>query len=216
MDLSTIEGLELSEDQQKAILALHEETTKGIKANRDSLLEEKRKASEIATEAERKAKEAADKAALAEAKRSGDLAALEKTLSEQAQARINEAMGEVDRYKNLALGGKKESIINELASSFVSPDAAKMILAQLVEVGVNENNEAVSTFKDASGNLVSTDAKVFADWIKKQDAFKPLIKGVESSGGGAAGGSRGSSGAATSGDDWRAKRIAETNAKFNK
>lgn len=214
MDLSKIEGLELSEEQQAAILAAHESSVKGLKANRDSLLEEKRQASEAAELAARQAKEADEKAALAEARRTGDLAALEKTLAEQTQSKINEAMSEVDKYKSLALGGKKESIINELASSFVSPEAAKMILSQMVEVGINENNEAVSTFKDTSGKLISTDSKVFADWIKSQDAFKPLIKGVESSGGGA-NGSSGSSGAAPSSVDQRSQKVAQINAKFN-
>ena len=214
MDLSKIEGLELSEDQQKAILDAYEASVGGLKANRDSLLEEKRQASEAAATAAKQAKDAEEKAALAEARRTGDLAALEKTLAEQAQSKITEAMSEVDKYKSIALGGKKESIINELASSFVSPEAAKMILGQMVEVGINENNEATSTFKDTSGKLISTDSKVFADWIKTQDAFKPLIKGVESSGGGA-NGSRSGSGATASSTDQRSQKIAQINAKFN-
>ena len=83
MDLSKIEGLELSEEQRAAILAAHNEEVNGLKTNNTALLEEKRKAKELADEASRKAQELADKEALASAKSAGDLQALEKTLTEQ-------------------------------------------------------------------------------------------------------------------------------------
>lgn len=214
MDLSSIEGLELSEDQQKQILALHETETKGLRENRDSLLQEKQQIKTAAEEAQAKAKAEAEKAAIAEAKKAGDLKALEKSLSEQFSSREESLNSELSKYKEMVLGGKKDAVVSELSGMFTSPEAAKMILGQMIEVSPGDNG-TVTTFKDRSGNVVSTDKEMYVDWLKKQDAFKTLIKGVESSGGGANGGLGGSGGAAPQGD-WAAKNAARINARLKK
>ena len=215
MDLSTIEGLGLSEDQQKQILALHETETKGLRENRDSLLQEKQHIKTAADEATAKAKAEAEKAAIAEAKKAGDLKALEKSLSEQFSSREAGLNDELSKYKDMVLGGKRDTVVTELSSMFTSPEAGKMLLSQMVEVSAGDTG-TVTTFKDQAGNVVSTDREVFADWIKKQDAFKTLIKGVDSSGGRANGGTSGNGGAETSKSDWRSKKVAEANARFNR
>jgi hypothetical protein len=87
-----------------------------------------------------------------------------------------------------------------------------MILKQMVDVSITDDGTA-TTFKGMDGGVITTDKAVFADWLKGQDAFKSLIKGVDSSGGGAAGGS-GSGGAAPK--DSRAAKVAEIDAKFGK
>lgn len=212
MDLSTIEGL--SDEQREAVLALHSKETEGLKANRDTLLEEKREATRLAEESAAKAKAEAEKAAIAEAKKAGDLKALEQSLAEQSASKEAALNAELDKYKGLVLGGKRDAEIAELSGMFASPEAGKMLLGQMVEVSPSDNG-TVTTFKDASGNVISTDRKVFADWLKGQEAFKSLIKGVDSAGGGANGGTSGNGGAGTSTDP-RSKKIAEINAKFNR
>lgn len=207
MDLSKIEGL--TEEQQKAILAAHEAETSGLKSNNAALLEEKRKAKELADEASRKAKEEADKLAIATAKSAGDLKALEDTLAKQFSERETALKAENEKLKGLLVGGARDSIVGELANSFVSAEAGKMLLKQMVEVSPSDNG-MVTTFKDSAGQVITTDKKVFADWLKGQDAFKPLIKGVDSSGGGASGGSGGGGAAPTD----RAAKVAAINAKF--
>lgn len=210
MDLSKIEGLELSEEQQAAILAAHNEEVSGLKTNNTALLEEKRKAKELADEASRKAQELADKEALATAKSAGDLQALENTLTDQFNAQFGTLKEQNAKLNEEIVGGHRDGLVNEFAGMFTSPDAGKMILRQLVDVSRSDNG-LVPSFKDSAGNVVTTDKKVFSDWLKSQDAFKPLIKGADSTGGGASGGS-GSGGAAPT--DARAAKVAEINAKF--
>lgn len=193
MDLSSIEGM--TEEQQAAVLALHEAETSGLKSNNAALLEEKRKAKELADEASRKAKEEADKLALAEAKSAGDLKKLEETITSQFGEKLTEAQRKNELLNERLIGGQRDSLVSELANSFTSPDAAKMILKQMVDVSLTDDG-TVPTFKGMDGNVITTDKAVFADWLKGQDAFKSLIKGVDSSGGGAAGGSGGAGGGA--------------------
>lgn len=216
MDLSSIEGL--TEEQQSAVLSLHETETKGLRDNRDTLLTEKQEAKRVADEASAAAKAAADKAALAEAKKAGDLQALEKTLKEQAASELDRANSEVNKYKEMVLGGKRDTIVTELSNQFVSPEAAKMILTQMVDVSAGDDG-AVATFKDSAGNTITTDPKVFAEWLKGQDAFKPLLKGVDSAGGGAKGStSSGGAGAQKPSGNFMkmstAERVAHLNSKL--
>jgi hypothetical protein len=214
MDLSSIEGI--TEAQREAILALHtadvDGQVSGLKANRDELLEEKRQAKEAADEARRLAKEESDKLAIATARSANDLKALEETITSQYSEKLTAAERKHQLLNERIVGSERDGLVGDLANIFASPDAGKMILKQMVDVSITDDGTA-TTFKGMDGSVITTDKAVFADWLKGQDAFKSLIKGVDSSGGGAAGGS-GSGGAAPK--DSRAAKVAEIDAKFGK
>lgn len=216
MDLSSIEGI--TEAQREAILALHaadvDGQVSGLKANRDELLEEKRQAKEAADEARRLAKEESDKLAIATARSANDLKALEETITSQYSEKLTAAERKHQLLNERIVGSERDGLVGELAGMFPPKYAVagRMMLKQMVDVSLTDDATS-HTFKDMDGNVVTTDKAVFADWLKGQDAFKSLIKGVDSSGGGAAGGS-GSGGAAPK--DSRAAKVAEINAKFGK
>lgn len=196
MDLTQIEGLELSEEQQAAIIALHTKETEGLRANRDSLLEEKREAARLADEATAKAREEAERAQLAEARKAGDLEALEKALTAKGEEERQAIEGKYKALQEQVKGAHRDKLVSDLAGDFVSPEVGKMLLERFVNVSENDG-AMTATYTDGGGNVITTDQKVFAEWLKSQEAFKTLIKGVNSAGGGAAGSGNGGGAAKT-------------------
>jgi len=172
-----------------------ETKTSGLKAKVEELLNEKK------TEAgkRKEAEEAAKSKDLEAAKAAGKIEEVEKALSLQFGGEIEKLKGELDDRNNEILSGKKETLLESLSSKFVSPDTAKLMLANMVET-VRSDDGIVNNFKGLDGSVVTTDVTKFAEYLSSQDSFKPLLKGVDSSGGGASGGKGNSSGASGSGE----------------
>ena len=153
---------------------------KGLKQQRDSLLEEKTTSAQKAKEAE-EARKAAEEAAI---QNSNDIASLkeffagkEKTLQDQIRQRDQRI-----------LGGVKESLLAEVAGKFISPGAAKLMLGGLVDVGYGDGGEPAVTFRGADGKPLQGGKEDFIKYLYGSADFQPLLTGVQSSGGGAAGG----------------------------
>ena len=171
-----------------------DEMVSGLKSNNEKLLGEKKTA-----QAERTAQEEISRAAREEAaKKSGDVEAIEKSLNERHQLEVDSYKEKLTKRDNLILGERNVAVVNDLSSDFIDTfkGLGKTILNTMVETSYNDDGQPVTKYKDQAGNLLTTELTVFKEYLKTNDAFKSLLKGVQMDGGGATG-SNGNGGGAT-------------------
>lgn len=181
----------------------------GLKAKVEELLGEKKSEAQRRHEAE----EAAKAKELEAAKAAGKIEEVEKALRAQFEKDLSSLKDTNTSLNNEILGGKKETLLESLSSKFVSPETAKLMLSNMVDV-VRSDNGVVTNFKGLDGAVVTTDSSEFVKHISGLDSFKPLMKGVDSSGGGAAGGKGSTGGAGTPKSLAEAKTKEERNAYY--
>jgi len=201
------EDIKSQEDLDSLIAKAVEDGKKGLEAKVDELLTEKK------TEAARRkeAEEAAKLKELEAAKSAGKIEEVEAALSEQWGEKYAKLEQQLQERDNEILASNKNAVLESLASSFTSPEAAKLMLNSMVET-VRSETGIVTNFKGLDGQVVTTDSKKFGEYLASQDSLKPLIKGVNSSGGGATGGSGDTGGAGGSEDSVKGRlqaRLAE-------
>ncbi|AUR88480.1 coil containing protein [Vibrio phage 1.115.B._10N.222.49.B11] len=182
---------ELFQSQQDEITKLNQ-----VKENLfDDKSKWKKEREEALTEAERIKNEAL--------KQAGDWETLEGNLNASHKAELDKLKEQLSGRDNIILGGKREAVINDLASQFVSPDVGKTLLQNLVNTSYSESGEVVASLNGLDGQSLGNDAAKFAEQLKGIESLSPFLKGVDSSGGG----SQGSGGSATASND--------PNAAFN-
>jgi len=189
-DIKTQEDLDGA--VKAAITAAITEETGGLKSKIDELLNEKKSEKQKREEAE----EARKQSELDAAKAAGKIEEVERAIEERWADKYGKLEKQLGERDGEILGGKKETILESLSSKFVSPEAAKLMLSNMVET-VRGDNGLVTNFKGLDGATLTTDASAFMEHLSSQDSFKPLLKGVDSSGGGASGGGKGNGGAGT-------------------
>jgi uncharacterized membrane protein YheB (UPF0754 family) len=192
MDLSTIEGLSLTEEQQAAISALHtaeiEKETSGLKAKNDELLNEKKTAAQQAKEAEDKAEEArlaaveAEKQRLANEGKFDEYKKLHEKELAEATAKSDKlaetAQANLDKYHHSnALNGALSLIHDNFKT------VSEAMLSNMIDVSYNEQSEPVIAFKH-NGEVVANNVDEFKGWALTQDTFKNIMNGVDSGGAG--------------------------------
>jgi len=194
-----LEDLKSQEDLDSALKAAVSEAleteTAGLKSKVEELLSEKKTEATKRKEAE----EAAKSKDLEAAKAAGKIEEVEKALSEKYGGEIEKLKADLAGRDSEILTGKKETVLESLAGKFTSPETARLMLANMVET-VRSEDGIVNNFKGLDGTVVTTDTAKFAEYLSSQDSFKPLLKGVDSSGGGATGSKGNASGASGSGE----------------
>jgi antitoxin component HigA of HigAB toxin-antitoxin module len=202
------EDLKSQDDLDNAIKsaigeALEKETA-GLKSKVEELLNEKKTEAQKRKEAE----EAAKNKDLEAAKAAGKIEEVEKALSDKYGKEIEKLTAELGERNAEILTGKRDTVIESLAGKFTSPETARLMLANMVET-VRGDNGIVTNFKGLDGTVVTTESDKFSEYLSSQDSFKPLLKGVDSSGGGAAGSKDKSGGAGDSVKERLQSRLAE-------
>ena len=175
-------GFDVDDAKAELLKAKLEEAdeVKGLKQQRDSLLEEKKTSAQKAKEAE-EARKAAEEAAI---QNSNDIASLKEFFAGKEKA----LQDQIRQRDQRILGGVKESVLAEVAGKFISPAAAKLMLGGLVDVGYGDGGEPTVTFRGADGKPLQGGKEDFIKYLYGSADFQPLLTGVQSSGGGAAGG----------------------------
>ncbi len=181
------EAVTFTQDQVNEMIAqantAKDEEYKGILAKNDELLGEKKAAKARATEAEQQRQLLAEQ----QARTNGNMEELEKTLNAKHQKELDTVNAQLNELNNTILGGKKSEVIARLASEFVSPAAAELMLANMVDSSYGEDKQVVTQFKGVDGTVVTTDSQEFLKQLRSNEAFTPLLKAVDSSGGGSTG-----------------------------
>lgn len=177
----------LSELFDSAISTVNDELTK-IRQVNENLLKDKVKWKEqnenALTEAEKIKNEALRQA--------GDWETLEANLKAGHQSELDKLKDQIANRDKLILGKQTESVINDLASKFVDPNVGKMMLKNMVTTNYSESGEPVTSLNGLDGQSLTSDVGLFAEKLKGIEGFASVLKGVDSSGGGAQGGSGGS------------------------
>jgi hypothetical protein len=188
MDLSTFN---LTEEQQTAINALHQTGVDSevlrLKGKNDELIAERRADADKIAEATRLADEAKQESDLAAARKANDLSSLEETLKTQF---AGEKQGDLARYEALqktVKESKLNAILSDLAPNFISPEAAKLVLRNMISINFGEDNLSNAEYKGFDGAIVATDSKQFIEWAGRNASLASLMKPINSAGGGAGG-----------------------------
>lgn len=177
----------LSELFDGAISTVNDELTK-IRQVNENLLKDKVKWKEqnenALTEAEKIKNEALRQA--------GDWETLEANLKAGHQSELDKLKDQIANRDKLILGKQTESVINDLASKFVDPNVGKMMLKNMVTTNYSESGDPITSLNGLDGKSLTTDSAAFAETLKGIDGFASVLKGVDSSGGGANGSNGGS------------------------
>lgn len=181
-------------DNEDAVNALSElfenqqnEITK-IKQVNDNLLTDKVKWKEQNENALSEAEKIKNEAL----RKQGDWETLEANLNATHQSDLDKLKEQIANRDKLILGKQTESVINDLASKFVDPNVGKLMLRNMVVTNYSESGEPVTSLNGLDGQSLTSDVGLFAEKLKGIEGFASVLKGVDSSGGGAQGGSGGS------------------------
>lgn len=173
---------ELFQQQQDEITKLNQ-----VKEN---LFEDKAKwkteREEALSEAEKIRNEALRKA--------GDFETLEANLKAQHESEMAKYKDMISQKDSLILGKQNDAVINDLAGKFIDPNIGKVMLKNLVTTSYSESGEVVTSLNGLDGQSLTTDMATFAEKLQSIEGFSSVLKGVDSSGGGA-NGSQGGGGA---------------------
>jgi len=176
------EAIERAVAESTAALTLaRDESEKGLKAKLTEVLAEKKAASEKAKEAQDKAVKAAEEAA----RKSGDVAALEKSWKEREDARLAEISERDQLINKMTVGAAVADISAQLAVKGSESAFAKIIRDRLgVEM---RDGSATIRVMDANGSPSAMTIDDLKKELSADAALKPLLAGSLGSGGGAAG-----------------------------
>jgi len=190
MDLSTIEGLNLTPEQQASIMTAHQTgidaATTGLVNKNNELLGEKKAAMQNVNdqnEALEQARQVATKAEEERLKLAGDVEGLKSHYEGQLAEATATANAAAEKANAALLSRDKGSVLNDALSLIHDDykDLAKAQLSNMLKIGYNDQGEAITTFEH-NGEVVANNVGEFKSWAGEQSAFKKILNGVDSSG----------------------------------
>ena len=159
----------------------------GIKANRDALLAEKKEQQRLAQEAEAERLRIEREAKEAEARKSGDFEALDKSWQEKLASRENELTERLrvseERNYELTVGRKAQELAGELAK----PNAQRLLAKEIKERLTLDENGNIRVL-DLQGKPSALTIDELKAQLRADETYQDIIVINNSSGGGATGG----------------------------
>ena len=190
MDLSTIEGLTLTPEQQASIMTAHQTgidaATTGLVNKNNELLGEKKTAMQNVSDqndALTQARQAATDAEEQRLKLAGDVDGLKSHYESQLAEATAVANTAAEKANAALLSRDKGSVLND-ALSLIHDDfkgLAKAELSNMIKIGYNDQQQPVTTF-EYEGKVVASNVEEFKGWANEQSTFKKILNGVDSSG----------------------------------
>lgn len=190
MDLTKIEGLNLTTEQQEAIMAQHtagvNEATTGLVNKNNELLGEKKSAMQSVTDKEQAledARQAAVKAQEEKLKLAGDVEGLKTHYETQLAEATATANAQAEKAQKALTDRDMSSAVNQIKSlihdDFV--DVSSDMLSNIPKISYNDDGLASFTY-EYKGEKVADDFEGFKSWASEQASFQKILKGVDSSG----------------------------------
>jgi len=182
-DDTTIDGVDKTTDAPKTYTQAEvDEMTNGLKESRDTLLKEKKQASQAAKDAE------AAKLLLEQesAKKSGELDKFEASLRGEFDKERGGLTSKLEALTNRVVGESKKAVLGSFTGDFIAAESIDLI-SQLVKTEFDGEN-VKTQYTDFSGNVITTDAAEFKKWMGNHPAISHLMKADAANGGGAIGG----------------------------
>lgn len=190
MDLSTIEGLNLTAEQSASIMTAHQTgidaATTGLVNKNNELLGEKKTAMQSVTDKDLALEQARGVATKAEEDRlklAGDVEGLKSHYETQLAEATATANNSAKAAQDALLSRDKGAVLNQ-ALGLIHDDYKDLASAQLsnmLEIGYNDQQQPVTTFK-SNGEVVANNVEEFKSWASEQPSFKKILNGVDSSG----------------------------------
>lgn len=190
----------MSDEVQEAVAAAVAEAAKGFEAEKAKITAKMDELLGEAKEAKRKAKEAEEnrQREVEEAlRKSGDVAALEKSWQEKLAKRESELAAEIEARTSQLRGATVAATASALASELAVPGSASVLLPHIerrLHLDIREGKPVV-TVLDRDGKPSAMSVAELRKEIESDAAFAPLIVASKASGAGGPGGKGG--GAAT-------------------
>lgn len=170
----------------KEALAAKERENAAIKANRDELLEEKKRQKRLAEEAEENNKKTKEQSQLEK----GQFEQLYKSANQEKET-LKEQIKRIEEEKNkVAIRVEASKIANKLAEGHNAE-----ILTDYIEKRIKCTNEGFKV-TDASGALTVSDLSALETEFATSEKYKSLRRGTKASGGSATGSGAGGSSSA--------------------
>ncbi len=186
MDLSKIEGLNLTEEQTAAITAQYNAETEGLRNKNEQLLGEKKNVQQSISEQAQALEDARKAAVTAEEERlklAGDVEGLKSHYESQLAESTAAANEQAKKAQDALLSRDKGSALNKTLSLIHDDykDLASAQLSNMLKVSYNDQGE-VSTSYEHDGKVIANNVDEFKSWAAEQPAFKRILNGVDSSG----------------------------------
>ena len=163
-----------------------DDLVRGLKEQRDSLMDEKKNA-------QREADLMRMETEKENAKKTGRLEEFEKSLRSTFEKEKEPLVAKLTALESRVLGESKKAILGSFVADFIAPESVDVI-GQLVKTELDGDN-IKTQFTDFAGNVITTDPEEFKKWMAKHPAISHLMKADAASGGGAMGGKNSSGGA---------------------
>lgn len=165
-------------------------STNGLAAKVDELLSEKKSEQEKRRLAEDKAAREAEELA----RKNGDIDALEKSWKEKHETALSQSKGEVDELRTSINNLLVDKVSATLSAQFISPAVVEPHIKSRLAVDTKDGKPRTIVV-DREGKPSAMTLEELVDSFKNDDAFKPLVKATEASGGGASNAGSGGDGA---------------------
>lgn len=150
-----------------------------------------------------KAKQAAEKAAMEQAKKDGDLEALEKSWQQKLEASQSELTAKLEEYERMMVNITSGSEATRLANELAMPGHAELLLPHVKSRLTTEVRDGQPTTRvlDADGNPSAMTVDDLKKEIMQNKVYAPILAGSKANGAGSAGKSDGGQGHQKSWDE---------------
>lgn len=192
--------------------AVAEDELQGIKANRDALLAEKKEQQRIAQEAEAERLRIEREATEAQARKNGDLEAIEASWREKlttTEQTLKAQLEEAQR-KNYELTVGRQA--QELAGKLAKPNAQRL-LAKEIKERLTLDEDGKLRVLDAQGKPTALTVQELEAELRANPEYQDIIVINNASGGGATGGGQGGGAAKTRADYDTVDKIKQLRAE---
>lgn len=170
---------EILEKQKQELRAEFEKETAGLKANRDSLLEEKRQLEEET----RKQLLEKEQENIEAAKKAGEFQKALELEQAKVQREREELNAQLEQRNELILGSEKKAAVSQILSGFAKQDKlAQLTASQLVDAGFSEDGKPTLNYKNLDGEVIANSLDDWMSWAKGDADMQNHLAGSKASG----------------------------------
>ena len=154
-----------------------QESNKKMEQHMETLLGEKKAEKARRQEAEKLAEQEAIEAS----KKANNLEEFERQITSQFESKETGYKTKLEAFESKLIGQSQKAAQADFVSDFVDQGTATLALNQMIKVTLDDELNPVREFRDLNGNLITTDPKVFKEYLEANHAS--WLKGAQSSGG---------------------------------
>lgn len=160
------------EEYQKAL-----DSIARLEKHTNTLLGEKKEADQK----RREAQELAEQQEIEASKKANNFEEFERQLNTQFETKETNYKAKIEAFESKLIGQSQKAAQADFVADFVDQGTATLALDKMIKVTLDDELNPVREFRDLQGNLITTDPKVFKEYLEANHAS--WLKGAQSSGG---------------------------------